>query len=55
MHEIRSRGLVYREVVEFYETIRDLTSGDLGILLLVIRLGLNVLKKTRVVYLLDLF
>ena len=40
--------------LRLYETIRDLTSGDLGILLVVIRLGLTVLKKTRVVYLLDL-
>ena len=36
-------------------TIRNLTSGDLVILLVVIRLGVTRLKKTRVVYLLDLF
>ena len=33
----------------------NLTSGDLGIPLLVIQLGLTGLKKTRALYLLDLF
>ena len=33
----------------------NLTSGDLGVLLLVIQLGLTRLRKTRAVYLLDLF
>ena len=37
------------------KTIRNLTSGDLGIPLVVIQLGLTGLKKTRVEYLLDLF
>ena len=35
--------------------MRNLTSGDLGILLAVIQLEVTRLKKTRVVYLLDLF
>ena len=35
--------------------MRNLTSDDLGILLVVIRLGVTRLKKTRFVYLLDLF
>ena len=37
------------------QTIRNLTSVDLEILLVVIRLGVTVLKKTGLVYLLDLF
>ena len=35
--------------------MRNLTSGDLGILLVVIQLGVTGLKKTKVVHLLDLF
>ena len=35
--------------------MRNLTSGDLGILLAVIQLELTRLKRTRVAYLLDLF
>ena len=35
--------------------MRNLTSGDLGILLVVIQLRVTGLKKTKVVYLLDLF
>ena len=41
-------GCVYKEEVEAF-------SGDLGIPLVVIRLGLTGLKKTTVVYLLELF
>ena len=58
MHGICSNRLVYKEVLEAgsnYQTIRNLTSGDLGIPLVAIRLGVTGLKKTRVVYLLDLF
>ena len=47
--------LVYKEVVEAQSAIKNLTSGDLGISLVVLRLGVTGLKKTRVVYLLDLF
>ena len=37
------------------QTIRNLTCVDLEILLVVIRLGVTVLKKAWLVYLLDLF
>ena len=37
------------------QTTKNLTCGDLEILLVVIRLGETGLKKTRLVYLLDLF
>ena len=36
------------------QTMRNLTSGDLGILLVVIQLRVIGLKKTKAVYLLDL-
>ena len=58
MHGICSHRLVYKEVLEARsnnQTVRNLTSGDLGILLVEIRLGVTGLKKTRVVYLLGLF
>ena len=35
--------------------MRNITSGDLGILLVVIQLRVTGLKKTKIVYLLDLF
>ena len=53
--EFVAAGWCTRKWLRLYETIRNLTSGDLGILLVVIRLGVTGLKKTRVVYLLDLF
>ena len=37
------------------QTIRNLTSDDLGIPLVVIQLRVTGLKKTRIEYLLDLF
>ena len=37
------------------QTIRNLTSGDLGIPLVVNRLGVTELEKARVTYLLDYF
>ena len=49
VHEIRGYGLVYKEVA------RLITSGHLGILLLVIPLGVTGLKKTRFLHLPDLF
>ena len=55
MHGIRGHRLVYRKVVETYQTRKNLTSGDMGILLVVIRLGVARLKKIRLMYLLDLF
>ena len=48
-------GWYTRKWLRLYQTIRDLTSGDLGIPLVVIQLGITKLNKTRVVYLLDLF
>ena len=48
-------GWCTKKWLRLYQTIRDLPSGDLGIPLVVIRLGVTGLKKTRVVYLLDLF
>ena len=36
------------------QTVRSLTCGDIEVLLVVIRLGVTGLKKTRLVYLLDL-
>ena len=41
--------------MSLYQTMRNLTSGDLGILLVVIQQGVTRLKRTKVVYLLDLF
>ena len=43
-----------RKWLRLYQTIRNLTSGDLRILLVVIQLGVTGLKKTRLMYLLDL-
>ena len=44
-----------RKWLRLYQTIRNLTSGDLGILLMVIRLGGTGLRKAMFVYLLELF
>ena len=44
-----------RKWLRFYQIITNLTSGDLGISLVVIQLGVTGLKKNRVVCLLDLF
>ena len=51
--EFVATGCCTRKWLRFDQTIRDLTFGDLRISLVVSRLG--VLKKIRVVYLLDLF
>ena len=48
-------GCCTKKYLTFDQTIRDLTFDDLGISLVVSRLGVGGLKKTRVVYLLDLF
>ena len=53
--ELVAEGLCTKKWLRFDQTIRNLTSGDLEIPLVVIRLGVTGLKKTRVVYLLDLF
>ena len=44
-----------RKWLRLFQTIRIPHSGDLVILLVVIRLRVSRLKKNRVVYLLDLF
>ena len=55
MHEICVGRLVYKEVVEALSNTKNLSSGDLGILLVLIRLRVTGLKKDQGVYLLDLF
>ena len=54
MHGIRHQGLVYKEVVEAHQIIKNLTTGDLGIPFVVIRAGVSGLKKCRLVHLPDL-
>ena len=44
-----------RRLDQTIQTIRNLTSGDLGIPLVVNRLGVTELEKARVTYLLDYF
>ena len=46
---------MYKEVVEALSNTKNPSSGDLGILLVVIRLRVTGLKKDQGVYLLDLF
>ena len=41
--------------LRLYQTTKNLTSGHVGIPLVVIRLGVTRLKKIKVVYLLHLF
>ena len=53
--EFVAAGWCTRKWLRLYQTMRNLTSGDLGILLVVIQLGVTGLNKTKVVYLLDLF
>ena len=48
-------GWRIRKWLRLDKTIRNITSGDLGIPLMVIQLRVNGLKKTRIKYLLDLF
>ena len=52
MHRIRSCRLMW---LRLDQTMRNLTSGDLGILLVVIQLRVTGMKKSKVLYLLDLF
>ena len=52
MHRIRSCKLMW---LRLDQTMRNLTSGDLGILLVVIQLRVTGMKKSKVLYLLDLF
>ena len=55
MHGTGSRRWCERKWLRFDKSLRNLTSGNLGIPLVVIRLGVTGQKKTTVVYLLDLF
>ena len=55
MEAIAAAGCCTRMWLRFDQTITNLTSGDLGILVVVIRLGVSGLKKARVVYLVGLF
>ena len=52
MHGICSYWLMQ---LRLDQTMRNLTSGDLGMLLVGIQLRVTGLKKTKIVYLLDLF
>ena len=53
--EFVAAGWCTRKWLRLNQTIRNLTSGDLGISLLVIGLGVTRLKKTRVENHLGLF
>ena len=53
--ELVAAGWCTTKWLRFDQTIRNFTSGDLGIQLVVILLGVTGLRKTRVMYLLDLF
>ena len=53
--EFVAAGWCTRKWLGLDQTIRNLTSGDLGISLLVIGLRVTRLKKARVEYLLGLF
>ena len=53
--EFVATRLCTRKWLRLYQTKGNLTSADLGILLVVIRLGVTRLKMTRVMYLLQLF
>ena len=48
-------GRCTRWWLRFYQTIRNLTSGDMRIPLVVMRLGVTGLKLIGLLYLLDLF
>ena len=52
VHGIRSCRLMS---LRLDQTMRNLTSGDLGILLVVIQLRVTGCKNTKIEYLLDLF
>ena len=52
--EFVAAGWCTRKWLKLYQNIRNLTSGDMGIPFVVIRLGVTKLKKIRFVYLLHL-
>ena len=49
--EVVAAGRCIRKWLRLYQTMRNLTSDDLGIMLVVIQLRVTELKKTKVVYL----
>ena len=53
--ELVAAGWCTTKWLRFDQTKRNLTSSDLKITLVVIRLGATGLRKERVVYFLDLF
>ena len=53
--EFVAAGLCTWKWLRLYQSIRNLTSCNMGIPLVVIRLGVTGLKKIRLVYILDLF
>ena len=53
--EFVTAGISRGKWLKFEQTITNLSSGHLGIPLVVSRLRVTGLKKTRTVYLLDLF
>ena len=55
MGGLQVHGIGRKNWLMFDQTIRNLTSGDLGIPFMLIQLGVTGLKSTRIVYLLDLF
>ena len=53
--ELVAAGWCTRKWLRLYQAIRNPTSGDLEIRLVVIHMGVTGFEKTSVVYLLDLF
>ena len=53
--EFMAAGWCTGKWLRLYQTIRNLTSGDVGIPLVVIRPGVAGWKKFRLLYLVDLF
>ena len=53
--ELMAASWCTRKWLRLYQTIRNITSGDMGIRLVFMRLGVTRLKKVKFVYLLDLF
>ena len=49
--EFVAAGWCTGKMLRLYQTIRNLTFGDMGIPLVVIRLGVTRLKKIRIMYL----
>ena len=52
--ELMAASWCTRKWLRLYQTIRNITSGDMGIWIVVMRLGVTRLKNFRLVYLSDL-